>query len=599
MSEYNINITAQDKTTGTFNKVNTGLAGMTAGAGKFKAALGAAGAALAAFGVASKVQDTINQFDDLAKSARMAGAAASNEAFQGFQVMKQAMNEAGIDAATFDRAMLQTTSRLKAGTEGQKSFAAVTDKLGDSILDLNGNLKSGPELLTEMMNALNEGKITTEDFAKVVGGRAGPLIQQQFASIAGDAEGLATILEDVAANSNIVDLEAAQNAEMFNDTVGRLQEALGQLMTDAITPLLPHLNTFANELLANMPAIVEKVQGAFETLQPVLSLIGTVLTDLVFPIMSKVFEILGSIAEAIAPLVESAIPGLKAAFDGLVAIVESIVGFFTGVAESLQGIYDKAVQLKEGVTGTFGTMADSVKNTTKDMTDSVSGWFSGMYQKVVGGSIVPDMVNGVLAEFQRMQSGMEQTSAQATASVTQDFQSLSQTIEKDFAGTLESALSDGKLTLSDFEGFFKQTMTKLITHALTGSGGIGNAFSGLFGGGGGGGLFGGLGGLFGGGGGGGLFGSLFSGIGSFFGGFFANGGYLGANQFGIAGEAGPEIITGPARITPMDGVGGGTTVNFNISAIDTQSGTEFILKNKQQIVSVIQQAGNKRSKEIF
>ena len=87
--------------------------------------------------------------------------------------MKQAMNEAGIDAATFDRAMLQTTSRLKAGTEGQKSFAAVTDKLGESILDMNGELKSGPELLQSMMNALNEGTITTEEFAKVVGGRAG------------------------------------------------------------------------------------------------------------------------------------------------------------------------------------------------------------------------------------------------------------------------------------------------------------------------------------------------------------------------------------------------------------------------------------------
>ena len=43
-----------------------------------------------------------------------------------------------------------------------------------------------------------------------------------------------------------------------------------------------------------------------------------------------------------------------------------------------------------------------------------------------------------------------------------------------------------------------------------------------------------------------------------FGGFYASGGTLGAGQWGIAGEAGPEIIHGPARITPM-GVGGGAT----------------------------------------
>jgi hypothetical protein len=33
---------------------------------------------------------------------------------------------------------------------------------------------------------------------------------------------------------------------------------------------------------------------------------------------------------------------------------------------------------------------------------------------------------------------------------------------------------------------------------------------------------------------------------------FAEGGVLGAGKLGIAGEAGPELITGPASITPMN-----------------------------------------------
>lgn len=595
MADYTIQVNAKDNTKGTFSSINTGLGGLSTSAGKFKTALGAAGAALAAFGVGAKIKGAIDDFDNLAKSARTAGSAASNEAFKGFQVLQTAMGEAGIDAATFDRAMLQTTSRLKAGTEGQKSFAAVTDKLGSSILDVNGNLKSGDQLLTTMINALNEGKITTEDFAKVVGGRAGPLIQQQFASLNTSAEDLAATLADTEKHANIVPLEAAENAELFNDTIGRLQMAFGKLLTDAITPLLPVLTDFATNLLANMPAIVDKVSAAFNTLQPVFSLIGTVLTDLVFPIMEKVFHVLGFIAEAIAPLVESAIPGLKSAFDGLVAIVESIVGFFQGVSDSLQNIYDKAIQLKDGVTGTFSGMADSVKDTTKNMTDSVSGWFNGMYQKVVGGSIVPDMVNGVIAEFQRMGTGMTDISQKTTTAVTQDFQTLGQSIEKDFVGTLESALSDGKLTLSDFEGFFKSTLTNILNDALSGGNQLSGIFGSLFGGGGGG-----LGSLFGGGGGGlgGLFSSAISGIGSFFGGFFANGGYLPNNKFGVVGEAGPELVMGPAQITPMNGTGG-STINFNIQALDAKDATQVILENKNQIIGIIQQAGHRRGKEIF
>ena len=150
---------------GSLNNVNSKFGGLTSSVGKFKAALGVAAAGFAAFGVVSKVQDTINQFDDLAKSARTANAAVSEEAFQGFQILGKAMAEAGIDAATFERAMLQTTNRLQAGIEGQKSYQKITDKLGDSIKDTNGNLKTGDELLTTMINALNQGTITTEDFA--------------------------------------------------------------------------------------------------------------------------------------------------------------------------------------------------------------------------------------------------------------------------------------------------------------------------------------------------------------------------------------------------------------------------------------------------
>ena len=259
---YNINITAKDNTKKAMGSINTGLGGLATNAGKFKAAIGVAGAALAAFGVVSKITDTIDQFDDLAKSARAAGAMASNEAFEGFQVLQKAMGEAGIDAGTFDRAMLQTTTRLKAGTEGQKSFAKITDKLGDSLLDMNGNLKSGPDLLKEMMNALNAGKITTEEFAKVVGGRAGPLIQQQFASLNTTAEKLEETLTDVKAHSNIASKEAVNNAEDFNDTMGRLSEGMGQLMTDAITPLLPMLTTLAKDLLAKLPGFITDVKAA-------------------------------------------------------------------------------------------------------------------------------------------------------------------------------------------------------------------------------------------------------------------------------------------------------------------------------------------------
>lgn len=70
-----------------------------------------------------------------------------------------------------------------------------------------------------------------------------------------------------------------------------------------------------------------------------------------------------------------------------------------------------------------------------------------------------------------------------------------------------------------------------------------------------------------------LFGGTFGGGGSgpgllsiflqSFGGFFSSGGTLGAGKWGVAGERGPELISGPATVTPMGaGVAAGPTVNI-------------------------------------
>ena len=48
-----------------------------------------------------------------------------------------------------------------------------------------------------------------------------------------------------------------------------------------------------------------------------------------------------------------------------------------------------------------------------------------------------------------------------------------------------------------------------------------------------------------------------------------------------------------------DSFGGGSApaVNININAIDTQTGTEFLLNNKKQIEGIIQNAYNRRGKQ--
>jgi hypothetical protein len=101
-------------------------------------------------------------------------------------------------------------------------------------------------------------------------------------------------------------------------------------------------------------------------------------------------------------------------------------------------------------------------------------------------------------------------------------------------------------------------------------------------------ITGGIGDIFGGGGDSSFFGDIASTLGSLFGGFFAGGGTLGAGKFGIAGENGPEMISGPATITPM---GGSTNVTYNINAVDAASFKSMIAADPSFIHAVAQQGG--------
>jgi len=63
---------------------------------------------------------------------------------------------------------------------------------------------------------------------------------------------------------------------------------------------------------------------------------------------------------------------------------------------------------------------------------------------------------------------------------------------------------------------------------------------------------------------------------------FGDGGMLGAGKFGIAGERGPELIQGPASVTPLMG----SQVTYNINAVDAASFQELLARDPQFLFAV-------------
>jgi len=304
---------------------------------------------------------------------------------------------------------------------------------------------------------------------------------------------------------------------------------MSKLLTEAVTPLLPILVELSEKVLAGLPAFIEGVQTAFQNLEPVFSLIGTVLNDLVIPALQLIFSVLGKVASAIAPLVEAAIPALKLGFETLGNIVESIIGFFERAIETLGAIGTKARELKETVTGAFGSMKDSVVNKSNEMYNGVTGWFGDMYDEVFGNSIVPDMVDGVLGSFDFMNSGLVTTMKDIFSNVTSYFTDIFNTVKQKTAGIRDAIGNIG--------------------------GGISNTVGGAF-----------------------------DGVSDFFAGFFANGGFIPGGKFGVVGERGPELVSGPAQVTPMTAGG----VTYNINAVDVNSFQNLLARDPGYLHALVQ-----------
>ena len=183
--------------------------------------------------------------------------------------------------------------------------------------------------------------------------------------------------------------------------------------------------------------------------------------------------------------------------------------------------------------------------------------------------------------------------ADSAYNASETARSLFTTATKGMEDALVNFAKNGKLEWKGFLGsiveeLLRSNIRQLITQAFggAGKGGSGGLFGSLLGGG------------AGGTGGGSFLDSIFGGFKSLFSGFFADGGMIPAGGYGVVGERGPELISGPAQITPMD-MGGTTQVTYNINAVDASSFRNLVASDPEFIFAVTEQGrrrlpGNRR-----
>ena len=196
----------------------------------------------------------------------------------------------------------------------------------------------------------------------------------------------------------------------------------------------------------------------------------------------------------------------------------------------------------------------------------------------------------------KKQLGLYQEKAITTSDIIQNgFEDMSNSIGSELA----TAIRTGESMFDALSNAFTRTLDNILQQILTSQ--INSLLADLFN----------VGPSAGMGGGGGGLGSLITGLfgtptvgapmgGFSFGGMRATGGPVANGNNYLVGERGPELFspTTAGSITPFDEVNSGNKqVVFNINAVDTQTGVEFLIKNKPQIINMVSQGFNQRGRQ--
>lgn len=254
-------------------------------------------------------------------------------------------------------------------------------------------------------------------------------------------------------------------------------------------------------------------------------------------------------------------------YDDLYGFFRDKLQEFTGISRKEYGLIEEIVQLTFGV-----NITDIFKQTFASGIQSILGFRNeGNNQIGIFGGQVGNQMGGIGTNISNtfLKTGLDAIISFGSNALS-SLGGLASGIFSLFGGV-------GDFLGSTFGGAFKSI-----------SGAIGSLFGG--GGGGGGGIGGFLSAA-----GTALFGPVGGFVGSLFGGLFADGGHLPAGQFGIAGEAGPELIKGPADIFSNEdsmGMLGGSNinVNFSINTIDARGFDELLTTRRSVITDLVRSA---------
>lgn len=237
-------IDAKDATGAALGSVQGKLGDLVGKIGRFSAALGAVGAGLSLAGLAGAIKGVTDDLDRLAKTSEKIGLPVED-----LSALEHAAQQSGVEVGALETGLLRLNRSAADAVRSVREPADAFATLGISVTDANGKLKGTGQLLEESADAFASMADGPEKstLAMQLFGRAGadliPMLNLGRA-------GLAEMRAEAERLGIVMDQEAAEAAERFNDNMDRLGKSLRSFAISATEDALPALAAITDAMVA-------------------------------------------------------------------------------------------------------------------------------------------------------------------------------------------------------------------------------------------------------------------------------------------------------------------------------------------------------------
>lgn len=317
--------------------------------------------------------------DDLNTMSKVTGISTTE-----LQKYKYSADLLDVSVETIAKSQTKMKKSMYSAQQGSSTMAEAFAKLGVSIEDSNGNLRSQDEVFAESIKALGQMANETERDAiamQIFGKSASelnPLIEdngETFQRVA-----------DIFANNglDVVDQETIDNANRFQDALDTIK-ATGMVTLSTIGMQLAGYLAPAMEKIAD---VLGRVMGWLSQLDPeVLTIIGIIAG--VIAVLSPALILIGKIATGISAIMSLAstlapiIAGLGTTILPIIGIIAGVIAVGVLLYKNWDTIKAKALEVKDWVVEKFTALRDGIVTAFNNIKNTVTTTWNNIKNAII------------------------------------------------------------------------------------------------------------------------------------------------------------------------------------------------------------------------